>query len=93
MTLNRQEIIEKINTLLADEFEVEKDSIKPTSTILEGLNIDSLDLIDLVVLIENNFGFKVENEKMAEIRTIQDFYDYAIMKIEEKGNAEEILSK
>jgi acyl carrier protein len=85
--MNNQDIIDKINTLLADEFELDKDSITPSANILDGLDIDSLDLIDLVVLIENNFGFKVENEKMAEIRTIQDFYDYVIKKIEEKGTS------
>lgn len=85
--MNNQDIIDKINTLLADEFELDKDSITPSANILNGLDIDSLDLIDLVVLIENNFGFKVENEKMSEIRTIQDFYDYVIKKTEEKGTS------
>jgi acyl carrier protein len=85
--MNNQEIIAKLNTLLADEFEVKKESITPSANILDGLDIDSLDLIDLIVLIENNFGFKINNEEISGIRTIQDFYDYVIKRIEEKGNS------
>lgn len=79
----REEIIEKINKLLSEEFEVEEETITPEANILEALNIDSLDLVDLIVLIEKNFGFKVENEEMGSIKTMQQFYDYAIRRIEE----------
>lgn len=84
--MNNEEIIKKINTLLIDEFEIEEANIVPSSSILEVLNIDSLDLIDLVVLIEKNFGFKVESEEMAEIKTLQNFYDYTIKRVNQKTN-------
>ncbi|MFC1855349.1 acyl carrier protein [Thermodesulfobacteriota bacterium] len=73
-----EQIIEKINALLTEEFELEEGQIDPSGNLMETLEIDSLDVIDLVVIIEENFGFKVKNEEMVKIRTLQDFYDYVI---------------
>ena len=48
--MTQQELIEKINTVLADEFEVEQEVITPDAPLLETLDLDSLDLVDVVVL-------------------------------------------
>jgi len=82
--MKNEEIIQKINTLLVDEFEVEADQLNPSASIIDALGIDSLDLIDLLVLIEQNFGFKVETEEVAEIKTLQNFYDYIIKRLNGK---------
>ncbi len=74
--MQKEEITAKINELLIDEFEVEEEQIQPSENMLETLEIDSLDLVDIVVLIEKHFGFKVVPEEMADIKTLQDFYDY-----------------
>jgi acyl carrier protein len=79
--MTRQEIITNINKLLIDEFEIDENSIVPSASILEVLKIDSLDLIDLVVLIEKKFGFKVKGEDMAAIKTVEDFYEFIINRI------------
>ena len=79
--MSKDEIIEKINDFLMDEFEVEEDDISPSASLKETLDLDSLDYVDLVVVIENNFGFKVQNEDFANISTFQDFYDYIINKV------------
>ncbi|MBA3705256.1 MAG: acyl carrier protein, partial [Bacteroidetes bacterium] len=57
--MKQEEIIEKINGFLADEFEVDREKIKPDANLRETLDLDSLDYVDLVVIIESNFGFKV----------------------------------
>lgn len=54
--MTQQELIEKINTVLADEFEVEQEVITPDAPLLETLDLDSLDLVDVVVLVDKNFG-------------------------------------
>ncbi len=77
-------IIEKINTFLIEEFEVEASEIHPEANLKETLDLDSLDYVDLVVIIEGNFGFKVKGEDFVNIVTFQDFYNYIIFKIEEK---------
>ncbi len=78
------EIIAKVNAFLVDEFEVEPEAITPDANLKETLNLDSLDYVDLVVVIESNFGFKVKGEDFVNIKTFQDFYDYIITKVAAK---------
>ena len=86
--MNRnQEIIGKINGFLVDEFEVEPSQILPEGNLKEVLELDSLDYIDLVVVIENNFAFKVKPEDFTNIATFQDFYDYIISRVNTKATA------
>ena len=80
-------IIEKINKFLVEEFEIESGLITPGANLRETLQLDSLDYIDLVVVIESNFGFKVKPEDFTGIVTFQNFYDYVISKIKEKEPA------
>ena len=70
------ELIEKINKKLAEEFETDIDKIEPDAPLMETLELDSLDLIDVVVLVEQNFGLTLKPEDFASIRTFQDFYDF-----------------
>ncbi|MFS2190326.1 acyl carrier protein [Mucilaginibacter gossypiicola] len=79
-----EEIIEKINSFLAEEFEVDADKMVPTANLKETLDLDSLDYIDLVVVIESNFGFKVKPEDFTGIVTFQDFYDYVLSRVQPK---------
>ena len=53
--MTNEEIIEKIRTTLAEEFEVDIDVIQPDAPLMETLELDSLDLVDMVVLVEKNF--------------------------------------
>lgn len=85
--MDSKEIIEKVNHFLVEEFEVEPDSITPDANLRETLQLDSLDYIDLVVVIESNFGFKVKPEDFTDIKTFQNFYDYVFTKVGEKENA------
>ncbi|MDQ3049422.1 MAG: phosphopantetheine-binding protein [Bacteroidota bacterium] len=75
------EIIDKINHFMVEEFEVEPGMITPQANLRETLQLDSLDYIDLVVVIESNFGFKVKAEDFTGITTFQDFYNYVIAKV------------
>jgi acyl carrier protein len=85
--MTQEEIISKINEFLVEEFEVDADKIIPTSNLRETLDLDSLDYVDLVVIIESNFGFKVVAEDFINIHTFQDFYDYVNRKVAEKATA------
>jgi acyl carrier protein len=76
--MENKEIIIKVNDFLIDEFEIEESQLVPEASLKDTLEIDSLDYVDLVVIIEKNFGFKVKGEDFAEIKTLQDFYDYII---------------
>ncbi len=74
--MERQELIEKINSALADEFEVEESVITPDAPIKETLELDSLSLVDLVALIESNFGIKIEGTQVSSIKTFESLYDF-----------------
>jgi|TARA_B110000908_G_scaffold123566_1_gene144929 acyl carrier protein len=73
--MNRKKIIEKTKEFLSDEFEVEIDLILPDNNLQKTLDLDSLDYVDLVVVIEDSFGFKVTGEDFKEIVTFNDFFD------------------
>jgi len=85
--MERKEIIEKINNFLVEEFEVDGTKITPEANLRETLQLDSLDYIDLVVVIESNFGFKVKPEDFTGIVTFQNFYDYVMSKVGQKETA------
>ncbi len=74
--MEKQELIEKINAALADEFEVDESVITPEAPIKETLELDSLSLVDLVALIESNFGIKIQGTEVAHIKTFSALYDF-----------------
>ena len=80
--MENKDIIIKVNDFLIDEFELEESQLTPEASLKETLEIDSLDYVDLVVIIERNFGFKVKGEDFATIKSLQDFYDYIINKVQ-----------
>ena len=79
-----EDIIDRINGFLVEEFEVDPARITPEANVKEVLELDSLDYIDLVVVIENNFSFKVKPEDFTGIIIFQDFYDYIISRVNSK---------
>jgi len=85
--MNNLKIIEKVNEFLVDEFEVSAEKITPEANLKETLELDSLDYIDLVVVIENNFSFKVKPEDFQGITTFNSFYNYVISKVSTKEPA------
>ena len=82
--MRNEEIIEKINNFLVEEFETDASKITPDANLKETLELDSLDYIDLVVVIESNFSFKVKPEDFVGITTFQNFYDYVIDRVNSK---------
>jgi acyl carrier protein len=82
--MTKEEIIGRVNEILVDEFEVDPADISADANLRETLDLDSLDYVDLVVLIESNFGFKVIAEDFITIHTFADFYDYVGRKVSEK---------
>jgi acyl carrier protein len=77
-------LIDRINGFLSEEFEVDTDRMLPQANLRQTLELDSLDYIDLVVVIENNFSFKVKPEDFTRIISFQDFYTYIISRVQSK---------
>lgn len=74
--MTREEIIEKVNTLLAEEFEVEASTLTPDANVKETLSLDSLSLVDLVALIQQTYQVKIPVSDLRQIQTFTDLYDY-----------------
>ncbi len=73
--MNKTEIIENINKLLIEDFEIDSNIISPNAKIVEELGIDSLDFVDIVVFIEEVFNIKLGADDFKNVVTLQDFYD------------------
>ncbi len=82
--METKSIIEKINYFLVEEFEVDPGKIHPSANLRDTLELDSLDYIDLVVVVESNFGFKVKPEDFTNIDTFESFYGYVINRVGQK---------
>ena len=74
--MDKETIIKKVNTLLVEEFEIAEDLLTPEASLKDDLEIDSLDFVDIVVLINRDFGFKPQTEELKVIKTLDDFYQY-----------------
>jgi len=79
--MSREEIIDITNRFLIEEFEVEPDVIQPDADLKESLDLDSLDYVDLVVIIESNFGIKLESKDFTNVNTFNNLYDLIGSKI------------
>ena len=76
-----EEIIEKATVVLAEEFEVEVSDITSDASMKDTLGLDSLDLVDVVALIERHFGVVLTGPDFVGIVTFQDFYNLLNRKI------------
>jgi len=65
-----------INEFLIEEFEISEDLIKPDALLKDDLGLESLDFVDIAVIIEKEFGIKVKGIEMVNVLTLQDLYNY-----------------
>ena len=74
--MTRQEIIEQVNSLLAEEFEVEASEFAPEANLKETLNLDSINLVDLIALVQFTYKITIPVEDLKKIQTFTNLYDY-----------------
>ena len=74
--MEMDELIKKVNTVLAEEFEAEVSDFTPDANIKEALQRDSLSIVDMVALIESEFGVKIPGNEVGTIKTFGDLYNY-----------------
>lgn len=79
--MDRIEIEKIVNEFLTEDLEIDASKIKGDALLADDLRIDSLDLIDVVVIVEKKFGFKINPEEMATVRTLNDFYGFIESKV------------
>lgn len=74
--MEKEELIERINTVLSEEFEVEVSEMTPDADIKETLQLDSLSLVDMVALIDAEFGVKIKGTELVQVKTFGALYDF-----------------
>jgi acyl carrier protein len=74
--MKREDIENKINGFLIEEFEIEGSKISPGAHLKNDLGLESLDFVDIAVIVQKEFGLTLKGEEMTAIRTLQNLYDY-----------------
>ena len=78
--------IRKFKELVAKEFKVSLEDVKPNARLADDFQADSLDIIEFMVVVEEEFNIKLGNEVLQRLRTVQDACDFLLMKIQERGD-------
>jgi acyl carrier protein len=79
--MTNDEIIKTINEALIKEFELDSSQMVPEAVLYDNLELDSLDMVDIVIVLENAFKFKITEEKeIRDIRTLGDIHNFVIKK-------------
>ncbi|WP_353511579.1 acyl carrier protein [Tissierella praeacuta] len=73
----------KIKTIIATQFNIDEDEITKDTSFKDTLNADSLDLVELIMALEDEFGLEMEDEDMDSIKTVGDAVEYITNALEE----------
>ena len=80
--MTREDVVKITNEFLVEEIEVDAEKINDAARLREDLGIDSLDFVDIVVIVESHFEFKIKPEEMKDVQTLSQFYDYIASKVQ-----------
>ena len=71
-----KEITEKVKQIISEQLGVEEAEVTPTASFVDDLGADSLDTVELVMALEENFDIEIPDDAAEKIRTVQDAIDY-----------------
>jgi acyl carrier protein len=75
MATTGEDILDRVTTIIADITDIPKAELLPEKNLREDLEIDSLTTVELAVTIQDEFDIEVEDEKLKELKTVQDIVD------------------
>jgi len=81
--VNREELFKKVAEMISEKLNVPIEDIDEDSHIIEDLGADSLDAFDLVMIIEDEFGIKLEDDEIERMLTVKDILDLLMEKVKE----------
>ena len=77
--MKEREVVTMVNEVLEEYFEIERERLLPEMNIFEDLELDSLDIVDLVVAMQKKFKVRIrDDERIREIRTLGDLYQFVL---------------
>lgn len=75
--MTREQLLCEVRRVLAKEFELDPAKIVPDATLYEDLGLDSLDAVDIVVVLQKTFGIRLDDENaLRALRTVDDILDF-----------------
>lgn len=74
--MSTDNVFETVRDILVDQLGIDADEITMDSNFIEDLNADSLDIVELVMAMEQEFGISIPDEEAEQIRTVGDAVDY-----------------
>jgi len=73
------ELIQAVDAAIVEAFEIAPERLKPEANIFADLGLDSLDVVDLVAVLQKKFGVTIrDDERIRSVRTIQDLHQYLL---------------
>jgi acyl carrier protein len=86
--MTNDELIQRTNAALAEEFELDPSVMTPKASFKDDLGLDSLDAVDMVIVLEQEFGIKIgKDPQVAQITTLADLYTFITTKRDELSAA------
>lgn len=82
--MEREDIIKIINKFLVEEFEIDENVISPDAHLKDDLGLESLDFVDIAVIVKKEFGLTLKGSEMTSIRSLGNLYDYVEKLIQKK---------
>ncbi|MDD2426763.1 MAG: acyl carrier protein [Eubacteriales bacterium] len=74
--MNKKEIFKRVQGLLAEQLSVDEETIEMSSNFIDDLNADSLDIVELIMTLEQEFNLSIPDEEAERIRTVGDAVDF-----------------
>lgn len=69
-------MLKKVQRIISEQFGLEVDDVQPDSNLMDDLGADSLDFVELIMAVEQEFDIEISEEVASKIKTVQDMIDY-----------------
>ena len=74
-------IFEKVKALLCDNLGIDENDVTMEANLIDDLNIDSLDVVELIMAVEEEFGIEIPDEDVEKVTTVGNMVDYIASKL------------
>ncbi|APC96220.1 acyl carrier protein [Pseudofrancisella aestuarii] len=79
--MSTNEVYAKVNSIIVEQLGVKEEDLRPEASFIDDLGADSLDTVELVMALEEEFDTEIPDEDAEKIRTVKDVYDYIDSKV------------
>lgn len=85
--MNKEQVISQVNQIMSSGFEIPMEKLTPNAVLKTDLGLDSLDAVDMLVMLEEKLGTKVDGERLMQIQTLGDVYKLILDHVEANNNS------